>query len=103
VFLNSEAQLVWHNRAFDRLLVENREGHLLVAAVIEFASELGQELRESPAEDSNVYEASVRDVTVGRIEHELHCSLMPEGMLGPESYQRPDGRATRNIFVKPGD
>jgi len=28
----------------------------------------------------------VRDVTVGRIEHEVHFTLMPAGMLGEESY-----------------
>ena len=24
IFLNSDGQLIWHNRAFDKLLVENR-------------------------------------------------------------------------------
>lgn len=86
VFLNSEGQLIWHNRAFDRLLVENREGHLLVAAVIEFNSDLLQEQKESREEDGEVFEPIVRDVTVGRIEHELQCTLMPEGMLGSQVY-----------------
>jgi DNA-binding CsgD family transcriptional regulator len=86
VFLNSDGQLVWHNRAFDKLLVDNREGHLLVAAVIEFASDAYQELYTvRAAEPENDYSAS-RDVTVGRIAHELHCTLMPEGMLGVDSY-----------------
>lgn len=84
VLMNSEGQLVWHNRAFDKLLVDNREGHMLVAAVIESAADFSQELyssRLSPTERS-----SVRDTTVGRIEHEIHCNLIPNGMLGEESY-----------------
>jgi DNA-binding CsgD family transcriptional regulator len=84
VFINPEGQLIWHNRAFDKLLVENREGHLLVAAVIESAADFYQEeynSRTHPGEHS-----SVRDLTVGRIEHEIHCTLMPEGMLRDESY-----------------
>jgi len=83
VFMNSEGQLIWHNQAFDRLLVENREGHLLVAAVIEAAADFFQEIYES----SRAAERSlVRDTTVGRIEHVVHCTLMPEGMLGEEGY-----------------
>lgn len=84
VFLNSEGQLVWHNRAFDKLLVENREGHLLVAAVIESAADFYQGSFESRRHVTG--HSSVRDMTVGRIEHEIHCALMPEGMLGEESY-----------------
>ena len=83
VIMNSEGQLVWHNRAFDKLLVDNREGHLLVAAVIESASDFSQELFSSRLSPT---ERSVRDTTVGRIEHEIHCNLMPDGMLGDESY-----------------
>jgi DNA-binding NarL/FixJ family response regulator len=87
VFLNSEGQLIWHNRAFDRLLVENREGHMLVAAVIEFAADYYQESYSSgePLGEEAMAPA-VRDVTVGRIEHELHSTIMPRGMLGPENY-----------------
>jgi len=81
VFLNSEGQLTWHNRAFDKLLVDNREGHLLVAAVIESAADFYQDTYAARGEHT-----SVRDLTVGRIEHEIHCTLMPEGMLGDESY-----------------
>jgi len=81
VFLNSEGQLTWHNRAFDKLLVDNREGHLLVAAVIESAADFYQDTYAARGEHT-----SVRDLTVGRIEHEIHCTLMPEGMLGNESY-----------------
>jgi DNA-binding CsgD family transcriptional regulator len=84
IFLNSEGQLVWHNRAFDKLLVENREGHLLVAAVMESASDFFQDLFSSRNEQSAY--SVVRDVTVGRIQHELHNTLMPKGMLGPDSY-----------------
>ena len=83
VIMNSEGQLVWHNRAFDKLLVDNREGHLLVAAVIESAADFSQELFNSRLAPT---ERSVRDTTVGRIEHEIHCNLMPDGMLGDESY-----------------
>jgi len=85
VLLNSDGQLVWHNRAFDKLLVENREGHLLVAAVIEFAGDFNQEMQELDGPDLPK-EQIVRDVTVGRIEHELHCTIMPDGMLGDDSY-----------------
>jgi len=81
VFLNSEGQLTWHNRAFDKLLVDNREGHLLVAAVIESAADFYQDTYATRGEHT-----SVRDLTVGRIEHEIHCTLMPEGMLGDMSY-----------------
>jgi DNA-binding CsgD family transcriptional regulator len=81
VFLNSEGQLTWHNRAFDKLLVDNREGHLLVAAVIEFAADFYQDTYAAQGEHT-----SVRDLTVGRIEHEIHCTLMPQGMLGDASY-----------------
>jgi DNA-binding CsgD family transcriptional regulator len=84
VFLNSEGQLTWHNRAFDKLLVENREGHLLVAAVIELAADFTSERNSEGS--TEVCESVVRDVTVGRIEHEIQCTLMPEGMLGTESY-----------------
>jgi DNA-binding CsgD family transcriptional regulator len=89
IFLNSEGQLVWHNRAFDKLLVENREGHVLVASVLEFASDFYQELCEhngslQPRQQS--INSMDRDVTVGRIDHELHGTLMPKGMLGVESY-----------------
>ena len=84
VFLNAEGQLTWHNRAFDKLLLDNREGHLLVAGVIESAADFYQDSyasREHAGEHT-----SVRDMTVGRIEHEIHCTLMPAGMLGEESY-----------------
>jgi DNA-binding CsgD family transcriptional regulator len=86
IFLNSEGQLIWHNRAFDKLLVENREGHMLVAAVIESAADFYHELNETHGASPASEEAMVRDVSVGRIEHEVYCTLMPEGMLGQESY-----------------
>lgn len=89
ILLNSEGQLVWHNRAFDRLLVDNREGHMLVAAVIEFAADFNHDLY-APSAAAHAGEQSLvstdRDVTIGRIDHELHCTLMPDGMLGGESY-----------------
>jgi DNA-binding CsgD family transcriptional regulator len=84
--MNQEGQLVWHNRSFDKLLVENREGHLLVAAVIEFAMDFYQEVYETRGVSHEGDHSLVRDVTVGRIAHEVHCTLMPQGMLGPESY-----------------
>ncbi|HXG64217.1 MAG TPA: LuxR C-terminal-related transcriptional regulator [Blastocatellia bacterium] len=89
ILLNSAAQLIWHNRAFDTLLVENREGHKLVAAVIEFAADFYQEMHEAQSMGQRGYslpEPAVRDATIGRIDHELYGTLMPEGMLGPESY-----------------
>ncbi|HJQ68585.1 MAG TPA: helix-turn-helix transcriptional regulator [Blastocatellia bacterium] len=87
--MNCEGQLVWHNRAFDRLLVENREGHHLVAAVIELAGDFYQELytaSDRAAGDEQGLVSLARDVTVGRIDHEIHCTLMPKGMLGLDSY-----------------
>ena len=84
VFLNAEGQLAWHNRAFDKLLVDNREGHLLVAAVIESAADFYQD--SFSARTISGEHTTVRDMTVGKIEHEIHCTLMPEGMLGAESY-----------------
>jgi len=86
VFLNPESQLIWHNRAFDKLLVENREGHMLVAAVIEFASDFYLDLHDARRSGRDSEESVTRNVSVGRIEHEIHCTLMPEGMLGMESY-----------------
>lgn len=86
VLLNSESQLIWHNRAFDKLLVENREGHLLVAAVIEFAADFYLDLHDARQSGRDSEESVTRNVSVGRIEHEIHCTLMPEGMLGMESY-----------------
>ena len=86
VFLNAEGQLIWHNRAFDKLLVENREGHMLVAAVIEFAADFYLELEDARRMGRGGEESVTRNVSVGRIEHEVHCTLMPEGMLGSESY-----------------
>jgi DNA-binding CsgD family transcriptional regulator len=86
VFLNGEGQLIWHNRAFDKLLVENREGHMLVAAVIEFAADFYLDLHDARRSGRDSEESITRNVSVGRIEHEIHCTLMPEGMLGLESY-----------------
>lgn len=86
VFLNPEGQLIWHNRAFDKLLVENREGHMLVAAVIEFAADFYLDLHDARRSGRDSEESVTRNVSVGRIEHEIHCTLMPEGMLGMESY-----------------
>lgn len=89
VFMNSEGQLVWHNRAFDKLLVENREGHLLVAAVIEFAADFYHDLymsTEPGRAGEQAMPSMAQEVTIGRIEHEIHCTLMPKDMLGPESF-----------------
>ncbi|MEN3330708.1 MAG: hypothetical protein V7641_73 [Blastocatellia bacterium] len=85
VFLNGEGQLIWHNRAFDKLLVENREGHMLVAAVIEFAADFYLDLHDARRSGRDSEESITRNVSVGRIEHEIHCTLMPEGMLGMAS------------------
>ena len=86
VFLNADGQLIWHNRAFDKLLVENREGHMLVAAVIEFAADFYLDLHDARRGGRDGEESVTRNFSVGRIEHEVHCTLMPEGMLGMESY-----------------
>ncbi|MEW6209972.1 MAG: helix-turn-helix transcriptional regulator [Acidobacteriota bacterium] len=86
IFLNSEGQLIWHNRAFDKLLVENREGHLLVAAVLEFAADCYQELYTSQADRLDDISSLVREVTIGRIEHELYSTLLPKGMLGGDIF-----------------
>jgi DNA-binding CsgD family transcriptional regulator len=86
VLLNGEGQLIWHNHAFDKLLVENREGHMLVAAVIEMAGDFYFDLLDARGHGRDGEESLTRNVSVGRIEHEIHCTLMPEGMLGMESY-----------------
>lgn len=86
IFLNSAGQLVWHNRAFDKLMVENREGHLLVAAVIELAADFYRELEDSPSSPDEAMVSVQRDVVVGRLKHDLHCTLMPKDMLGPDNY-----------------
>lgn len=86
VFLNGDSQLIWHNRAFDKLLVENREGHMLVAAVIEFAADFYLDLHDARRCGRDKEDSVTRNCSVGRIEHEIHCTLMPEGMLGLESY-----------------
>ncbi len=85
IFLNSEGQLIWHNRAFDKLLVENREGHLLVAAVLEFAADCYQELYNHTDRLDEI-SSLVREVTIGRIEHELYSTLLPKGMLGGDNF-----------------
>lgn len=86
VFLNAEGQLIWHNRAFDKLLVDNREGHMLVAAVIEFAADFYVDVHGAQQSSHDAEESVTRNINVGRIDHEIHCTLMPEGMLGLESY-----------------
>lgn len=86
IFLNSEGQLIWHNRAFDKLLVENREGHLLVAAVLEFAADCYQDLYNSNTDRLDEISSLVREVTIGRIEHELYSTLLPKGMLGGDIF-----------------
>ena len=87
VFLNAEGRLIWHNRAFDKLLIENSEGHMLVAAVIEQAADFYQHsyTDQAPLEEDED-DTTARTVTVGRLEHEIRCTLMPKGMLGQDSY-----------------
>lgn len=82
VLLNEDGQLLWHNRAFDKLLVDNREGHMLVATVIETATDF---YHNSPVQPRNG-NAKSYNATVGRVEHELFFSAMPKGMLGQEGY-----------------
>lgn len=88
VFVDSFGHLVWHNRSFDKLLVDNSEGHLLVTAIIDFAGECFEELEAAYDSDDSPRDlvSMVREVTVGRIAHELHCTLMARGVLAPESY-----------------
>jgi DNA-binding CsgD family transcriptional regulator len=85
IFLNFEGQLVWHNRAFDKLMVENREGHLLVAAVIDAAADLSGEMQSSRQQGMSTSFQS-RDIKIGGISHEIHCTALPKGMLGPDAY-----------------
>ena len=82
VLLNEEGQLLWHNRAFDKLLVENREGHFLVATVIEMATDFFHNYPHLTADGS----AKSYHATVGRVDHELFFSAMPKGMLGHDRY-----------------
>ena len=87
IFLNSEAQIVWYNRAFDKLTVENREGHILPVAVIELAEDFRQDLRLTHDRDKdNGSHSTSRSVVAGGISHKLHCTLMPKGMFGTEPY-----------------
>jgi DNA-binding CsgD family transcriptional regulator len=89
IFLNSDGQLVWHNRAFDKLMVDNREGHLLVASVIELADDFRRApgLGETRNGASALMEELVSSTAkIGGISHELHCALMPKGMLGADSF-----------------
>ncbi|MEW6127101.1 MAG: helix-turn-helix transcriptional regulator [Acidobacteriota bacterium] len=86
LLLNEEGQLLWRNRAFDKLLVDNREGHLLVAAVIEFASDFYQDLDGADFSGNHRGSSKIYDATVGRVEHEFVFSLLPKGMLGADCF-----------------
>ena len=86
ILLGDDGQLLWRNRAFDKLLIDNREGHMLVAAVIEFATEFYQDLRGVDYSDNQGGSSKIYDATVGRVEHEFVLSLMPKGMLGADNY-----------------
>ena len=89
IFLNSDGQLVWHNRAFDKLMVDNREGHLLVASVIELADDFrrGPIYGEARAAGKPLMDELMSSTAkIGGISHELHCTLMPKGMLGADSF-----------------
>ncbi|HLG16581.1 MAG TPA: helix-turn-helix transcriptional regulator [Blastocatellia bacterium] len=88
VFLNCEGRLLWHNRAFDKLLIENSEGHMLVAAVIETAGDFNQHsyTDQPPQFEDEDETTTLRNVTVGRLDHEIRCTRMPKGMLGDDSY-----------------
>jgi len=89
IFLNSDGQLIWHNRAFDKLIVDNREGHLLVASVIELADDLRRRtaLAETGSGTNTMMEELVSSTAkIGGLSHELHCALVPKGMLGADSF-----------------
>src|SRR5215472_9887932 len=84
IFLNSDGQLIWHNRAFDKLVVDNREGHLLVASVIELADDFlrGPAYGENRTSGNPLMEEFLSSTAkIGGISHELHCTLMPKGTL----------------------
>ena len=81
ILLNEEGQLLWRNRAFDKLLVDNREGHMLVATVMEYALDFYHNLYVTLQDHTKSYTA-----TIGKVDHELHFSLLPKGMLGHDSY-----------------
>lgn len=85
IFLDAEGKLLWHNKAFDRLIVDNSEGHLLVAAVIETASDFNREneVGSMPAGSSPLLS---RNIKIGGIVHDIHCTVMPKGTPGIESF-----------------
>ena len=88
IFLNSDGQLIWHNRAFDKLIVDNSEGHLLVASVIELADDFRR--RPALAETGNGTDTMMDELVsstakIGGISHQLHCAFVPKGMLGADS------------------
>lgn len=82
IFLNGDGQLLWHNRSFDKLMVDNREGHMLVAAVIDIAAEVWHESMQT----RNAGSTGSRAVSVGGIAHEVHCTLIPRGTVGAEPF-----------------
>lgn len=77
VFLKSEGELLWHNRAFEKLVLENSEGHMLVTEIIELAADFQKGARSG---------SMSRNLSVGGIEHHLHYTLIPKGAFGPEAY-----------------
>jgi len=85
IFLDSEAKLIWHNRAFDRLMVDNSEGHMLVAAVIEVASDFNRESETVPTPNGSSPLLS-RNIKIGGIIHAIHCTVMPKGMAGTDPF-----------------
>jgi DNA-binding CsgD family transcriptional regulator len=89
IFMNSEGQLIWHNRAFDKLLVDNSEGHVLVTTVIELARDFYRDFQTahiSPAGRQMLPASVAHKSQIGGVSHEIHCTLMPKGMLGAESF-----------------
>ena len=82
VFVSHDGKVLWHNSAFDRMLVDNSEGHLLVAAVIDTGRSLLN--RRSESTESAEQLLDTQDISIGGISHSIHCILIPQGMLGPE-------------------
>jgi DNA-binding CsgD family transcriptional regulator len=86
IFLDSDAKLIWHNRAFDKLMVDNSEGHLLVAAVIDLASDFAHENEGLTVVAGGPGPLVSRNVKIGGIIHDIHCTIMPKGLLGPDTF-----------------
>jgi DNA-binding CsgD family transcriptional regulator len=80
--LKSEGELLWHNHAFEKLVLENSEGHLLVTEIIEVAADFYRSARSAAGERG----MTPRNLNVGGIDHRLYFTVLPKGAFGPEAY-----------------